>query len=105
MGMSLYKDWTAQDHYNFRKQAMSSRWQDALRQAMNRPYVQMMAVGDIDPPQCRAMDMVVVRIDNPWLLDHLPPHDEECRCFFRTLSDSQMVRGGFTVTPDDALPV
>lgn len=84
---------------------MKRRWQDILRVAERRPYIQLQSVGDSrDHPECTKLDGVIVRYDDAWLQNHLPPHRKKCRCTMRTLSDRQMEREGLTVTNIDKLP-
>lgn len=98
------REWTKEDT-RLRNEVEARNWELALRTADSRPYIQLMAVGDgRDHQECARLDNIVVRIDNPWLLTHRPPHRKKCRCTFRTLNDRQMVTEGLVLTPDDDLP-
>ncbi len=100
----MSRKWTDEDD-RLRKAAMDAKWNDFRRTAEFRPYAQMQSVGDNrDHPECTALDGIIVRLDNPWLSAHWPPHRKQCRCTVRTLNDRQLQRDGLAVTPDAVLP-
>lgn len=84
---------------------MERRWQDILRVAERRPYIQLQSVGDArDHPECTKLDGIIVKYDSAWLQKHLPPHRHKCRCTLRSLSNRQMEREGLMPTNLGELP-
>ena len=68
------------------------------RTSENRPYVQILAVGDNrDHPECSKLHHMVAHGHSEWARKNWPPHRTGCRCTVRTLNQRQLQREGLAV--------
>ena len=85
---------------NLRTAYAHGRWQQIERLAEERPYLRYVGIldGRIRPLH-RSWHGTVLRVDDPWWQTHYPPNGWRCRCSVRQLSEDDMERYGYEVTP------
>jgi SPP1 gp7 family putative phage head morphogenesis protein len=80
----------------------AGRWQQVQRLKTTRPYVRYVTADD---PQVRATHRlwhgVILPVDHPFWLTHWPLNGFNCRCQVQSVSERDLVRYGWQITPDD----
>lgn len=96
---------------NMRMANAAGRWAQieraqAREKARGRTlYLRYIAVlDDRTRPEHRAWHGIVLPADHPFWRTHTPPNGWYCRCTIQVLTERQMKRFGYTVTPDDRIP-
>ncbi|MBB4268161.1 PBECR2 nuclease fold domain-containing protein [Roseospira visakhapatnamensis] len=96
---------------NLRMARAAGRWQQ-IERAREREarrgrtlYLRYVAVRDSRTrPEHLAWHGIVLPADHPWWHAHYPPNGWRCRCTIMVLTERDMARYGYTVTPDDQIP-
>lgn len=83
----------------------AGRWEQAERIAELNPerqyYWRYITVGDHRVrPQHREWDGIILRRDHPFWRTHFPPNGFNCRCHVQLITERDMRRRGWTITPD-----
>lgn len=83
----------------------AGRWEQAKRLQEARPdrpvYLRYVTIGDHRVrPNHRAWDGVILPMDHPFWLTHLPPNGFNCRCHFEVVTARSLERYGWEVTAD-----
>ncbi len=80
--------------------AAAGRWRQITRLAKHRPYLRYVTAGDARVrPAHAAWHGTILRWDDPWWDTHFPPNGFNCRCHAMSLSEDDLDRYGFTVSP------
>jgi SPP1 gp7 family putative phage head morphogenesis protein len=82
-------------------QAMAAgRWTQIQRLKSTRPYLRYVTAGDHRVRDAhRQWHNVVLHADDPWWSTHFPPNGFNCRCHVQQLSERDLKRYGWEVTP------
>ena len=83
----------------------AGRWQQIQRVKKFRPYIRYVTVGDHRVRDTHALwHGVILPIEHPFWLSHLPPNGFNCRCYVQSVSERDLQRYGWTLTdPGDPL--
>ncbi|MGB0695376.1 MAG: PBECR2 nuclease fold domain-containing protein [Rhodospirillaceae bacterium] len=82
-----------------------SRLAERERAAGRGLFLRYVAVrDDRTRPEHLAWDGLILPIDHPFWSTHSPPNGWFCRCTLEILTERQMRRMGYQVTPDDKIP-
>jgi len=85
---------------NIRSAYNAGRWVQAERSKATRPYGRYVAVQDKRTRDAhRAISGTVLRLDDPWWDYYMPPNGYRCRCRFQSLSDRDLKRYSYKVSP------
>ena len=85
---------------NIRTAYARGRWQRIERVAEERPYLRYVSVLDQRTrPDHRAWHGTVLPHDHPWWQTHYPPNGWRCRCIVQQLSEDDIERFGYKVSP------
>lgn len=86
---------------NLRAAMHAGRWQRIERLARRRPYLRYIAVLDQRTrPDHAAWHGTILPHDHPWWQQHYPPNGWRCRCTVVQLSERDLARHGWQVSPD-----
>uniref|UniRef100_UPI00163D86D5 phage head morphogenesis protein n=1 Tax=Telmatospirillum sp. J64-1 TaxID=2502183 RepID=UPI00163D86D5 len=96
---------------NLRTAHAAGRWAQINRQVEiqrrrgRQVYLRYVAVMDSRTrPQHKAWHGIILPADHPFWRTHYPPNGWFCRCTVQILTDLDLARYGYAVTPDEALP-
>lgn len=83
-------------------QAMAAgRWRQIQRLKARRPWLRYITAGDHRVRDAhKAWHGVILHADDFWWNTHFPPNGFNCRCHVQQLSDRDLERYGFSVTPE-----
>lgn len=85
---------------NLRTAYAAGRWEQIQRTKEARPYLRYVAIMDSRTrPLHRAWHGTVLPADDPWWATHYPPNGWNCRCTVQQLSDRDLERYGYEVSP------
>jgi SPP1 gp7 family putative phage head morphogenesis protein len=85
---------------NLRTGYAAGRWQQIQRTRERRPYLRYVAILDSRTrPRHRAWHGTVLPADHPFWQTHFPPNGWRCRCNVQQLSDRDLERYGYEVSP------
>ena len=86
---------------NLRMATAHGRWERIQRLKDRRPYLRYVAVLDARTrPEHAAWHGTVLPVDHPFWRTHYPPNGWHCRCLVAQLSDYDLERYGYSVSPD-----
>ena len=89
---------------NIRTATAHGRWQRVQRLRNAMPYLRYVSVLDARTrPEHAAWHGTVLPVDHPWWETHYPPNGWHCRCTAIQLSERDLERYGFEVSPDPAM--
>ena len=89
---------------NIRTATAHGRWQRIQRLRSAMPYLRYSSVLDARTrPEHAAWHGTVLPVDHPWWETHFPPNGWHCRCTVVQLSERDLERYGFQVSPDPAV--
>lgn len=89
---------------NMRTSYAAGTWERAQRTKERRPYLRYVSVKDgRTRPQHSAWGGTVLPIDHPFWKTHYPPNGWRCRCTVQQLSDRDLDRYGYKLSPDPAM--
>ncbi len=85
---------------NMRTAYAAGRWEQIQRLKEQRPYLRYVAVMDERTrPEHAAWHGTVLHVDDPWWQTHFPPNGWNCRCSVMSLSQRDLDRYGFKISP------
>ena len=85
---------------NMRMSYAAGNWAAFERNAATRPFLRYTAVMDSKTrPAHRAWHGTILPIDHPWWQTHAPPCGWNCRCRLISLSESDLTRYGYKLSP------
>lgn len=85
---------------NMRTAAAAGKWAQIQRLKDRRPYLRYVAVMDKRTRQLhRDWHGTVLHADDPWWEVHFPPCGWNCRCSVQQLSERDLKRFGYTISP------
>ncbi len=85
---------------NLRTAHAAGRWAQIERLKARRPYLRYVAVMDARTrPLHAAWHGTILHVDDPWWRTHFPPNGWNCRCIVQSLSQRDLDRHGWTVSP------
>jgi SPP1 gp7 family putative phage head morphogenesis protein len=85
---------------NMRTARAAGRWAQVQRHKARRPYLRYVAIMDgRTRPEHQRWHGLVLPVDDPFWLTHYPPNGWGCRCFIQQLSERDLVRYGYSVSP------
>ncbi len=85
---------------NMRTAGAAGRWAQIERLKQVRPYIRYVAVMDQRTrPLHRQWHGTVLPVDDPWWNTHFPPCGWNCRCSVQSLSERDLKRFGYKVSP------
>lgn len=85
---------------NLRMSRAAGRWSRIQALKGSRPFLRYTAVMDARTrPEHRAWHGTILEVDNEWWDTHFPPCGWQCRCTVRQLSQRDLDRNGWKVTP------
>ena len=85
---------------NMRTAAAAGRWAQIQRLKDRRPYIRYVAVMDARTRPLHAeWHGTVLHADDPWWDTHFPPCGWNCRCTVQSLSERDLQRFGYEVSP------
>lgn len=85
---------------NLRTAHAAGRWAQIERLKDRRPYLRYVAVMDNRTrPLHAAWHGTVLPVDDPWWRTHFPPNGWNCRCTVQSLSERDLKRFGYKVSP------
>lgn len=85
---------------NLRTARAAGQWARIQAAAAQRPYLRYSAVLDRRTrPEHRAWHGTVLPVDHPWWRTHFPPNGWFCRCNVQQLSERDLERYGYSVSP------
>ena len=86
---------------NLRMSHAHGRWQRIERLKERMPYLRYVALLDgRTRPQHAAWHGTVLPVEHPFWRTHYPPNGWRCRCLVQQLSEDDLERYGFTVSPE-----
>lgn len=86
---------------NLRMSRAAGQWQRIQALKGERPFLRYSAVMDRRTrPAHRAWHGTILPVDHPWWDTHFPPCGWRCRCNVRQLSQADLDRNGWVVTPE-----
>ena len=86
---------------NIRTAYAKGHWEKIERLRARMPYLRYTAVLDARTrPEHRAWHGTVLPVNHPWWRTHFPPNGWRCRCSSMQLSQSDLDRYGYSVSPD-----
>lgn len=86
---------------NIRMASAHGRWTRVQRLKGVMPYLRYVAVLDARTrPEHALWHGTVLPVDHPWWRTHYPPNGWHCRCIVVQLSDHDLERYGYRVSPD-----
>ncbi|MYE14516.1 MAG: head morphogenesis protein [Gammaproteobacteria bacterium] len=86
---------------NIRMARAHGRWTRVQRLKGVMPYLRYVAVLDARTrPEHALWHGTVLPVDHPWWKTHFPPNGWHCRCIVVQLSDDDLERYGYKVSPD-----
>ena len=86
---------------NIRMATAHGRWTRIQRLKRVMPYLRYVAVLDARTrPDHALWHGTVLPVDHPWWETHYPPNGWHCRCLVVQLSDDDLRRYGYSVSPD-----
>lgn len=86
---------------NLRMSTAYGRWERIQRLKDRRPYLRYVAVLDARTrPEHAAWHGIVLPVDHPFWQTHFPPNGWHCRCIVVQLSEDDLQRRGYEVSPD-----
>ena len=86
---------------NIRMATAHGRWQRVQRLKEHMPYMRYVAVLDARTrPEHARWHGIVLPVDHPFWRTHFPPNGWHCRCIAVQLSDDDLARYGYSVSPD-----
>lgn len=89
---------------NMRSAMAAGRWRRIERLAPRRPYLRYIAVLDERTrPDHAAWHGTILPWDHPWWEHHVPPNGWRCRCTVVQLSERDLERHGWQVSPNPAV--
>ena len=89
---------------NLRMSGAYGRWERTQRLKQAMPYLRYVSVLDARTrPEHAAWHGTVLPVDHPFWHTHYPPNGWHCRCTVVQLSERDLQRYGFEVSPDPAL--
>ncbi len=89
---------------NIRMASAHGRWERVERLKPVMPYLRYVAVLDARTrPEHALWHGTVLPVDHPWWKTHFPPNGWHCRCIVVQLSDDDLQRYGYSVSPDPAM--
>lgn len=85
---------------NMRSANAAGKWAQIQRVKEQRPYLRYVTVGDHRVrPEHRIWHGIVLRVDDAWWRTHFPPNGWGCRCSVQQLSDRDLKRFGYKLSP------
>ena len=89
---------------NIRMATAHGRWERIQRLKGVMPHLRYVAVLDARTrPEHARWHGTVLPVDHPWWQTHFPPNGWHCRCIVVQLSDDDLRRYGYSVSPDPAV--
>lgn len=86
---------------NLRTSYASGHWEQIQRTKARRPYLRYVHSGALNPrPQHKAWHGLVLPADDAFWKTHFPPNGWHCGCSVQQLSDRDLDRYGYQVTPE-----
>jgi SPP1 gp7 family putative phage head morphogenesis protein len=99
------RGWRAAVIYNtnLRTARAAGRWTQIERHRGTRPYIRYSAIMDgRTRPEHKQWHGLVLPVDDPFWDTHFPPNGWNCRCSALSVSDADLAREGWTVSPSPA---
>lgn len=91
---------------NMRTARAAGRWAQVQRLKARRPYLRYVAILDKDTRQKhREWHGTVLPVDDPFWLTHYPPNGWHCRCTIAQLSEQDLMRYGYSVSPSPDIKI
>lgn len=85
---------------NLRMARGAGRWAQIQRTKGDRPYIRYSAILDSHTrPLHRDWHGTVLPVDDPWWNTHWPPNGWNCRCTAQSVSEADLRRYGWSVSP------
>lgn len=89
---------------NMRMGYAAGRWERIARNAATMPYLRYVAVRDgRTRPEHLKWNGTILRWDHPFWRTHYPPNGWFCRCTVQQLSEKDLLRRGWKVSPDPVI--
>jgi len=89
---------------NVRMSKASGAWQKIQRNKDVAPYLRYMSsTSEHKRPLHKLWYGVILPVDHPWWQTHFPPNGWFCKCSYEQVTERQMRRNGWTVTPMDQI--
>lgn len=90
---------------NVRMSRASGAWMRIQRNKDIAPYLRYRSsTSEHKRPLHKLWYGVILPVDHPWWQTHFPPNGWFCKCSYEQLTEWQMKRHGWSVTPDDKIP-
>ena len=91
---------------NMRQSHMAGRWEQAQRNKESYPYLRYVALrGGNRRPEHQKLHGLVRPVDDPIWDKIYPMNGWNCKCTVRPVSEAEMERRDWAVTPDEALQI
>jgi len=86
---------------NMRSAYSAGRWAQAVKLKAQRPYLRYVHGHPRHPRKWHlAWNNTILPVDHPWWKTHFTPNGWGCQCTIQSLSESDMRRYGYKVSPD-----
>lgn len=97
------RDWRSKIIFqtNLRMAYAAGRWQQIEQVKIARPYLRYVHLEAQPHPryQHHLWHNTVLPVDDPWWQTHFPPNGWNCHCTVQSLSERDLARWGYTVSP------
>lgn len=92
---------TVISHSIIREFHLAERWDKIQQNKENRPYLLYRTAGDNSVrPTHKTLDGILLPVNHSFWDSHFPPNGFGCRCGIRTVSERDLKKKGWEVTPE-----